>query len=167
MSIYSGPSKLFLLLFLLTAGIAALLLAAAVLLVLRRRTQDKAKKLQDESKIEKEEPVKEYKQLVRDWSRSSRASQGSSSNGDSAATVTQPQPPLNKGAPTSASPNKILQKSGQNSEGSRTSSTSSWQEEPGVSTMDISTGHMVLSYMEDHLKNKQRLEQEWVGLCAY
>merc|ERR1719323_1260057 len=68
MSIYSGPSKLFLLLFLLTAGIAALLLAAAVLLVLRR-TQDKAKKLQDESKIEKEEPVKEYKQLVRDWSR--------------------------------------------------------------------------------------------------
>merc|ERR1712106_290778 len=71
-------------------------------------------------------------------------------------------------APTgSASPNKILQKSSQNSEGSRTSSTSSWQEEPGVSTMDISTGHMVLSYMEDHLKNKQRLEQEWVGLCAY
>ncbi|KAJ4431134.1 Receptor-type tyrosine-protein phosphatase N2 [Periplaneta americana] len=33
--------------------------------------------------------------------------------------------------------------------------------------MDISTGHMVLSYMEDHLKNKDRLEQEWVALCAY
>ena len=33
--------------------------------------------------------------------------------------------------------------------------------------MDISTGHMVLAYMEDHLTNKQRLEQEWVGLCAY
>jgi len=33
--------------------------------------------------------------------------------------------------------------------------------------MDISTGHMVLSYMEDHLKNKQRLEQEWVSLCGY
>ena len=55
----------------------------------------------------------------------------------------------------------------QNSADSRTSSTSSWQEEPGVNSMDISTGHMVLSYMEDHLKNKQRLEQEWVGLCAY
>ena len=68
------------------------------------------------------------------------------------------------------------------------------QEEPSATTMDISTGHMVtnlkmvtivsmiimimedtiimipiqvLSYMEDHLKNKQRLEQEWVGLCAY
>ena len=25
--------------------------------------------------------------------------------------------------------------------------------------MDISTGHMVLAYMEDHLKNKQRLDQ--------
>ena len=35
MSVYSGPSKLFLLLFLLTAGIAALLLAAAVLLMIR------------------------------------------------------------------------------------------------------------------------------------
>ena len=41
------------------------------------------------------------------------------------------------------------------------------QEEPSVNQMDISTGHMVLSYMEDHLTNKQRLEQEWVGLCAY
>ena len=26
---------------------------------------------------------------------------------------------------------------------------------------------MVLAYMEDHLKNKQRLEQEWVALCGY
>ena len=33
--------------------------------------------------------------------------------------------------------------------------------------MDISTGHMVLAYMEDHLKNKQRLDQEWVALCGY
>jgi len=164
-SVYSGPSRLFLLLFLLTAGLASLLVVAAVLLLLRRRAR-LSTKIQ-EAKQEKEEPVKEYKQLVRDWSRSSRASQGSSSNGDSSATVTQPQPALAKGAPAAASPNKILHKSSQNSEGSRTSSTSSWQEEPGVSTMDISTGHMVLSYMEDHLKNKQRLEQEWVGLCAY
>jgi len=164
-SIYSGPSRLFLLLFLLTAGLASLLVVAFVLLLVRRRSRLNTKV--QEATLEKEEPVKEYKQLVRDWSRSSRASQGSSTNGDSAATVTQPQPAQPKGAPSSASPNKILQKSSQNSEGSRTSSTSSWQEEPGVSTMDISTGHMVLSYMEDHLKNKQRLEQEWVGLCAY
>ena len=40
-------------------------------------------------------------------------------------------------------------------------------EEPTSTNMDISTGHMVLAYMEDHLKNKQRLEQEWVGLCSY
>ncbi|KAG8240360.1 hypothetical protein J437_LFUL002501 [Ladona fulva] len=40
-------------------------------------------------------------------------------------------------------------------------------EEPALTNMDISTGHMVLSYMEDHLKNKDRLEQEWVALCAY
>lgn len=26
---------------------------------------------------------------------------------------------------------------------------------------------MVLSYMEDHLRNKDRLEKEWAGLCAY
>ncbi|XP_053465583.1 receptor-type tyrosine-protein phosphatase N2 isoform X2 [Nycticebus coucang] len=47
------------------------------------------------------------------------------------------------------------------------SSTSSWSEEPVQSNMDISTGHMILSYMEDHLKNKNRLEKEWEALCAY
>ncbi|XP_037068527.1 receptor-type tyrosine-protein phosphatase N2-like [Pollicipes pollicipes] len=47
------------------------------------------------------------------------------------------------------------------------SSTSSWSEEPVVSNMDISTGHMVLSYMEDHLKKKDKLEEEWRALCAY
>ncbi|TTH23512.1 Receptor-type tyrosine-protein phosphatase N2 [Bagarius yarrelli] len=46
-------------------------------------------------------------------------------------------------------------------------STSSWSEEPVHSNMDISTGHMILSYMEDHLKNKNRLEKEWEALCAY
>ncbi|XP_061383211.1 receptor-type tyrosine-protein phosphatase N2 isoform X2 [Danaus plexippus] len=47
------------------------------------------------------------------------------------------------------------------------SSTSSWSEEPALTNMDISTGHMVLAYMEDHLRNKDRLEQEWQALCAY
>ncbi|KAJ8272471.1 hypothetical protein GJAV_G00089470 [Gymnothorax javanicus] len=46
-------------------------------------------------------------------------------------------------------------------------STSSWSEEPAHSNMDISTGHMILSYMEDHLKNKNRLDKEWEALCAY
>ncbi|KAM3860759.1 receptor-type tyrosine-protein phosphatase N2 [Diretmus argenteus] len=47
------------------------------------------------------------------------------------------------------------------------SSTSSWCEEPVPSNMDISTGHMILSYMEDHLKNKNRLDGEWEALCSY
>lgn len=46
------------------------------------------------------------------------------------------------------------------------SSTSSWSEEPATN-MDISTGHMVLSYMEDHLRNKGRLRREWEALCRY
>jgi len=155
-SVYSGTPRLFLLLFLLTAGIVALLLAAAILLFIRRRSQRKTKQLPEEKKLEKEEPVREYKQLVRDWSRSSRASQGSE----------QSQSKL--GGENHQPPTKIAAaKVAQNSADSRSSSTSSWQEEPGVNSMDISTGHMVLSYMEDHLKNKQRLEQEWVGLCAY
>jgi receptor-type tyrosine-protein phosphatase N len=53
------------------------------------------------------------------------------------------------------------------SNNSNRSSTSSWSDEPANNSMDISTGHMVLAYMEDHLKNKQRLEQEWVALCGY
>lgn len=47
------------------------------------------------------------------------------------------------------------------------SSTSSWVEEPVSSNMDITTGHLILSYMEDHLKKKDRLDQEWSALCAY
>ncbi|KAK7944635.1 hypothetical protein WMY93_000363 [Mugilogobius chulae] len=46
-------------------------------------------------------------------------------------------------------------------------SLSSWSEEPAASSLDISTGHMILAYMEDHLKNKDRLQQEWDALCAY
>ncbi|TSK92890.1 Receptor-type tyrosine-protein phosphatase-like N [Bagarius yarrelli] len=47
------------------------------------------------------------------------------------------------------------------------SSTPSWSEEPAQSNMDISTGHMILAYMEDHLKNKDRLKKEWEALCSY
>lgn len=51
---------------------------------------------------------------------------------------------------------------------STNSSTSSWSEEPvsGIS-LDVSTGHAVLSYMEDHLNNKNRLDKEWEELCNY
>ncbi|CAF1108335.1 unnamed protein product, partial [Didymodactylos carnosus] len=56
-----------------------------------------------------------------------------------------------------------------NSEGSSNrSSTSSWSEEPLPTTnMDIMTGHLILSYMEDHLQNRNRLEAEWQELCNY
>ncbi|KAJ8383597.1 hypothetical protein AAFF_G00216700 [Aldrovandia affinis] len=47
------------------------------------------------------------------------------------------------------------------------SSTPSWCEEPAQANMDISTGHMILAYMEDHLRNKDRLAQEWEALCSY
>ncbi|UJR28437.1 hypothetical protein I4U23_009677 [Adineta vaga] len=55
-----------------------------------------------------------------------------------------------------------------NSEGSSTrSSTSSWSEEPAAPVnMDIMTGHLILSYMEDHLRNRHRLEAEWQALCT-
>jgi len=159
-SVFTGHSRLFLALFLLTAGLASVLLVGCLVLILRKK---RGKKLESKEDGEsKDEPVKEYKQLVRDWSRSSRASQSSAApaeDGVKGRTISE------DGArkqPLSGLPTKH-----HNSEGSRTSSTSSWQEDPGVSTMDISTGHMVLAYMEDHLNNKQRLEQEWVGLCAY
>jgi len=154
-------NHLVVLIFLLVAAITSLLLIAAVIFIIRQRR--KTTKVEEDDTIvtdianNKEEPVAEYKQLCRDWSRSSRASAGSNGgkeeNGGSTPVINSP-------------PKQKLQHKN-SGDGSRTSSTSSWHEEPGVTSMDISTGHMVLAYMEDHLKNKQRLEQEWVGLCAY
>ncbi|GFS10131.1 receptor-type tyrosine-protein phosphatase N2 [Elysia marginata] len=40
-------------------------------------------------------------------------------------------------------------------------------EEPAATNMDISTGHIVLSYMEDHLKNQDRLDREWEAVSGY
>ncbi|XP_014218003.1 receptor-type tyrosine-protein phosphatase N2-like, partial [Copidosoma floridanum] len=47
------------------------------------------------------------------------------------------------------------------------SSTSSWSEEPPTTNIDVATGHLVLSYMEEHLKNQERLDEEWAALVAY
>jgi len=173
-SVFTGHSRLFLALFLLTAGISSAILVAGLLLILRRKRGKNLEKELDKEQHIKSEPVKEYKQLVRDWSRSSRQTSQSSNAGGgvggtpqaaTAEDVTAGSAPagVTAGGDTAAPTTNT-----QNSEGSRTSSTSSqWNEDPGVTTMDISTGHMVLNYMEDHLNNKQRLEQEWVGLCAY
>nr|XP_057921225.1 receptor-type tyrosine-protein phosphatase N2-like [Doryrhamphus excisus] len=79
-------------------------------------------------------------------------------------------PPVERPEPVSSRINSV---SSQFSDGgaavspSARSSLSSWSEEPAQPNMDISTGHMILSYMEDHLKNKNRLEKEWEALCAY
>ncbi|KAM6989487.1 receptor-type tyrosine-protein phosphatase N2-like [Tautogolabrus adspersus] len=79
-------------------------------------------------------------------------------------------PPVERQEPISSRINSVSSQfsdAGQAMSPSARSSVSSWSEEPAHSNMDISTGHMILSYMEDHLKNKDRLEKEWEALCAY
>lgn len=78
---------------------------------------------------------------------------------------TQQTPPSSAG-PTTTSAASAHTK--HNSEGSSTrSSTSSWSEEPVAPVnMDIMTGHLILSYMEDHLRDRHRLEAEWQALCT-
>uniref|UniRef100_A0A8C1ULY7 Protein tyrosine phosphatase receptor type Na n=1 Tax=Cyprinus carpio TaxID=7962 RepID=A0A8C1ULY7_CYPCA len=81
---------------------------------------------------------------------------------------TRPEPGGRRGTDTS----RVSSVSSQFSDGpqhspSSHSSTPSWSEEPAQSNMDISTGHMILAYMEDHLKNKDRLQKEWEALCSY
>ncbi|XP_065666542.1 receptor-type tyrosine-protein phosphatase N2 isoform X2 [Hydra vulgaris] len=41
-----------------------------------------------------------------------------------------------------------------------------WSED-SIYKMDITTGHVILAYMEDHLKNDNRLNKEWEALCNY
>ncbi|XP_008289310.1 receptor-type tyrosine-protein phosphatase N2-like [Stegastes partitus] len=102
---------------------------------------------------------------------------GTDTSGDATATYQElcrqrmaVKPPAERPEPISSRINSV---SSQFSDGgpaispSARSSISSWSEEPAHSNMDISTGHMILSYMEDHLKNKDRLEKEWEALCAY
>ncbi|ELR51335.1 Receptor-type tyrosine-protein phosphatase N2, partial [Bos mutus] len=80
--------------------------------------------------------------------------------------------------PEAAHTSRVSSVSSQFSDGpmpspSARSSTSSWSEEPVQPNMDISTGgpadacSLFQAYMEDHLKNKNRLEKEWEALCAY
>ncbi|XP_034743631.1 receptor-type tyrosine-protein phosphatase N2-like [Etheostoma cragini] len=79
-------------------------------------------------------------------------------------------PPAERPEPISSRINSVSSQfsdGGQAISPSARSSISSWSEEPAHSNMDISTGHMILSYMEDHMKNKDRLEKEWEALCAY
>ncbi|XP_060528075.1 receptor-type tyrosine-protein phosphatase N2 [Cylas formicarius] len=135
----------YIVLFLVCGVLVALILATIVLTLIRRHVKSK-EKLRGLSRPETE-ASKDYQDLCR----ARMATKGQGGGSESAA---------DKGRITS------LSKESEQSPSSR-SSTSSWSEEPALHNMDISTGHMVLSYMEDHLKNKDRLEQEWVALCAY
>merc|ERR1712136_373778 len=153
-----------------TSTLALLVLSTAIIVLtkhcVRRRRETKAmNKLRNQDNLEAErgKVQEEYKQLCRDWSKKNTtnsiqpdANSKTSLDSNSSKTSTN--------QPTSATIEKLQ---GQDSKESNRSSTSSWSEEPTSTNMDISTGHMVLAYMEDHLKNKQRLEQEWVALCGY
>nr|CDS26483.1 receptor type tyrosine protein phosphatase [Hymenolepis microstoma] len=46
-------------------------------------------------------------------------------------------------------------------------SNSSWRDEPVQMTLDVTTGHLILSYMEEHLKNRYRLDADWEEINAY
>lgn len=127
--------------FMSVAAVCAVLVSAAAYIIMKRHTRFKSK---FEGLIGSSTEVsKDYQELCR-----ARMS--------------------NKKEETNATSQRIasLSKDPDNSPSSR-SSTSSWGEEPVLSNMDISTGHMVLAYMEDHLNNKNRLDSEWAALCAY
>lgn len=133
--------------------------ALTLLLIKRRRKLMRLKQNQIEQEEEDSRLRDQYSQLCRDWSSSTKPASTdaptdakTSSNDETAKTDAK----------------KINSRhSSKELEDSNRSSTSSWPDEQATSNMDISTGHMVLAYMEDHLKNKQRLEQEWVALCGY
>uniref|UniRef100_A0A8D8UEH7 Receptor-type tyrosine-protein phosphatase N2 n=1 Tax=Cacopsylla melanoneura TaxID=428564 RepID=A0A8D8UEH7_9HEMI len=123
-------------------GVIAALLSAGAAYYIVRRNSDTRRKLHSLSS-QGTEPSKDYQDLCR----ARMATKASQEN-------VVPTVRVSKLSQESDSP-------------SSRSSTSSWSEEPALSNMDISTGHMVLSYMEDHLKNKDRLDTEWTALCAY
>merc|ERR1711981_656312 len=152
-----------------TSTLAILILSAAVLVltkhcVRRRREHAALNKLQKQDVLESErgKVQEEYKQLCRDWSKKNTTNTVQPDSTSKSSLISEG---TKNGNPPSSATVKKLQ--GQDSKSSDRSSTSSWGEEPTSTNMDISTGHMVLAYMEDHLKNKQRLEQEWVALCGY
>jgi len=105
--------------------------------------------IEESGKLQQQEGYKQLCRDRRDWSKTP-------------VTVTETEK-----KPVSSPIAKLQSQESNGSNDSKRSSTSSWSDEPANNSMDISTGHMVLAYMEDHLKNKQRLEQEWVALCGY
>lgn len=142
-----NDDRYFVLTFVLCGCIAGILLAVVVIYLIRRNSRSKAKLQQIASVQETGEAAsKDYQDLCRQRMQSKSSEK--------------PEPLHAASRVGSVSESQVRSPSSR-------SSTSSWSEEPVNSNMDISTGHIVLSYMEDHLKNKDRLEREWDALCAY
>ncbi|KRF98750.1 uncharacterized protein Dwil_GK24334, isoform C [Drosophila willistoni] len=141
------------------AGAAAVIVIFVTLILIKRhdRKRDKLGGLQ--SGIAGTETCsKDYQELCR----ARMAGKSGSGSGGSGATGTGA-----AGEPAHSGRITSLSKENEGRPPSSRSSTSSWSEEPALTNMDISTGHMVLSYMEDHLRNKGRLQREWEALCRY
>ncbi|KER30428.1 hypothetical protein T265_13174, partial [Opisthorchis viverrini] len=51
--------------------------------------------------------------------------------------------------------------------GSQRSSTSSWSSEPVSCGIDLTIGHLILSYMEGYLEDEDRLTADWNAVNAY
>lgn len=163
------------------AGAAAVIVIFVTLILIKRhdRKRDKLGGLQ--SGISGAESCsKDYQELCR--ARMAGKNGTSTGNGSGSGAGGGSNEPAHSGRITS------LSKENEGRPPSSRSSTSSWSEEPALTNMDISTGHMVLvsgrsicclllvnpfasssaqSYMEDHLRNKGRLQREWEALCRY
>ncbi|KAK7110429.1 hypothetical protein V1264_014306 [Littorina saxatilis] len=132
--------------FILVGSIAGVVLAVTIIYLLKRHRRSRDKLAQLASTGDGNEASKDYQDLCRQRMQS-KASE-------------KPEPLHAASRIGSVSESQVRSPSSR-------SSTSSWSEEPAATNMDISTGHVVLSYMEDHLKNQDRLDQEWEALAAY
>ncbi|XP_041367859.1 receptor-type tyrosine-protein phosphatase N2-like [Gigantopelta aegis] len=139
-------NKYVVLTFIFVGCTAGVLLAVVVIYVVRKHARSKEKLAQLSATGQGNEASKDYQDLCRQRMQSKSSEKPEPLHAVSRVSSV--------GEPNVRSP-------------SSRSSTSSWSEEPVASNMDISTGHIVLSYMEDHLKNQDRLDQEWEALCAY
>ncbi|XP_021948185.1 uncharacterized protein LOC110845934 isoform X2 [Folsomia candida] len=127
--------------------VAAVLVAAVAIFLVRKHSKSREKLVRLSQDDPSFEACKDYQDLCRARMAGSKTNE--------------------KMEPIRGPAHKIASKDSENGTNSSRSSTSSWSEEPVMTNMDISTGHMVLEYMEDHLKNKDRLDKEWAALCAY
>ncbi|KAL8586996.1 hypothetical protein ACOMHN_023386 [Nucella lapillus] len=132
--------------FILVGSIAGVVLAVIIIYLFKRHRRSRDKLAQLATSGDGNEASKDYQDLCRQRMQS-KASE-------------KPEPLHAASRIGSVSESQVRSPSSR-------SSTSSWSEEPAATNMDISTGHVVLAYMEDHLKNGDRLQQEWEALAAY